>query len=85
LFAGSSEADEPVKSAVVLGTPTQDSRHKPTLLAMELTRCCCMPAVLVCAGSSEADELVKIAAVLGTPTQDDWAEGLRLATAMDFR
>jgi protein kinase len=44
-----------------------------------------MPAVLVCAGSSEADELVKIAAVLGTPTQDDWAEGLRLATAMDFR
>jgi protein kinase len=36
-------------------------------------------------GSSEADELYKICSVLGTPTSTTWAEGLKLAAAMNFR
>ena len=36
-------------------------------------------------GSSEPDEIYKITGVLGTPTPQTWAEGLRLANAMNFR
>eukprot|EP01052_Picozoa_sp_SAG31_P044851 SAG31_NODE_7971_length_1552_cov_1.148658_1_plen_340_part_10 len=36
-------------------------------------------------GSSEPDEIYKITSVLGTPTAQTWAEGLRLAAAMNFR
>jgi serine/threonine protein kinase len=36
-------------------------------------------------GSSEADELYKICAVLGTPNAKSWSEGLKLASAMQFR
>eukprot|EP00606_Chrysophyceae_sp_TOSAG23-5_P000307 GSChrysophyteH2.ASY1.ANO1.1510.1 assembled CDS len=36
-------------------------------------------------GSSEADELYKICAILGTPNAKSWSEGLKLASAMQFR
>ena len=36
-------------------------------------------------GSSEADELYKICAILGTPNASNWAEGLKLASQMQFR
>lgn len=36
-------------------------------------------------GSSEVDEIFKITAVLGTPTHETWSEGLRLASAMNFK
>ena len=36
-------------------------------------------------GSSEADEIYKICSVLGTPTATTWPEGLKLASAMNFR
>ncbi len=36
-------------------------------------------------GSSEADELYKISAILGTPNAKSWAEGLKLASQMQFR
>lgn len=36
-------------------------------------------------GSSEPDEIFKICAILGTPTSRTWPEGLKLASAMNFR
>lgn len=36
-------------------------------------------------GTSEADEIYKICSIMGTPTQSNWPEGLKLATAMNFR
>ena len=36
-------------------------------------------------GSSEADEIFKICSVLGTPTTTTWPEGLKLASAMNFK
>lgn len=36
-------------------------------------------------GTSEADELYKICSVMGTPTAATWPEGLKLASAMNFR
>jgi protein kinase len=36
-------------------------------------------------GSSEADEIYKICAILGTPNANNWNEGMRLASAMQFR
>jgi protein kinase len=36
-------------------------------------------------GASEADELYKICSVLGTPTHQSWPEGMKLASAMNFR
>ena len=36
-------------------------------------------------GASEADELYKVCQVLGTPTAATWADGLRLASAMNFK
>lgn len=36
-------------------------------------------------GSSETDQIFKVCSVLGTPTQQTWAEGIRLAMAMNFK
>ena len=36
-------------------------------------------------GSSEADQLYKICSVLGSPTMRTWPEGIKLASAMNFR
>eukprot|EP00997_Jenningsia_sp_PLL12_P006440 NODE_2985_length_833_cov_123.219388_g2423_i1.p1 GENE.NODE_2985_length_833_cov_123.219388_g2423_i1~~NODE_2985_length_833_cov_123.219388_g2423_i1.p1 ORF type:complete len:209 (+),score=46.64 NODE_2985_length_833_cov_123.219388_g2423_i1:127-753(+) len=36
-------------------------------------------------GASESDEIFKICSVLGTPTQETWADGLKLARAMNFK
>eukprot|EP00242_Pyramimonas_sp_CCMP2087_P018443 CAMPEP_0198204824 /NCGR_PEP_ID=MMETSP1445-20131203/8296_1 /TAXON_ID=36898 /ORGANISM="Pyramimonas sp., Strain CCMP2087" /LENGTH=467 /DNA_ID=CAMNT_0043876887 /DNA_START=528 /DNA_END=1927 /DNA_ORIENTATION=+ len=36
-------------------------------------------------GSSETDEIYKICSVLGTPSAQTWADGLKLATNMNFR
>ena len=36
-------------------------------------------------GSSEADEIYKICSVLGSPTAKSWPEGMRLASAMNFK
>ncbi|CAB3997627.1 serine threonine- kinase MAK-like [Paramuricea clavata] len=36
-------------------------------------------------GNSEIDEIYKICSVLGTPAKDDWAEGYKLASAMNFK
>ena len=33
----------------------------------------------------QADEIYKICSVMGTPTAQNWPEGLKLATAMNFR
>jgi protein kinase len=38
-----------------------------------------------CFTCSEADELYKICSVLGTPTHQSWPEGMKLASAMNFR
>ncbi|XP_052209516.1 cyclin-dependent kinase F-4-like isoform X2 [Diospyros lotus] len=35
-------------------------------------------------GSSEADEIYKICSVIGTPTESDWADGLKLASAIKY-
>ncbi|XP_059656995.1 cyclin-dependent kinase F-4-like isoform X2 [Cornus florida] len=36
-------------------------------------------------GSSEADEIYKICNVIGTPTESEWAEGLQLASAINYQ
>ncbi|KAI7993993.1 Cyclin-dependent kinase F-4 [Camellia lanceoleosa] len=36
-------------------------------------------------GSSEADEIYKICSVIGTPTESEWAEGLKLASAINYQ
>ncbi|KAA8525130.1 hypothetical protein F0562_007006 [Nyssa sinensis] len=36
-------------------------------------------------GSCEADEIYKICSVIGTPTKSEWAEGLKLASAMNYQ
>eukprot|EP01084_Bolivina_argentea_P079363 143978_1 len=36
-------------------------------------------------GSSESDEIFKICSVLGTPDARTWAEGIKLANAMNFK
>ncbi|CAN4076364.1 unnamed protein product [Withania somnifera] len=36
-------------------------------------------------GSSEADEIYKICSVIGTPTKRDWAQGLELASAINYQ
>mmetsp|Transcript_13947 Transcript_13947/g.16627 ORF Transcript_13947/g.16627 Transcript_13947/m.16627 type:complete len:464 (+) Transcript_13947:54-1445(+) len=36
-------------------------------------------------GSSEADQIYKICSVLGSPTMRSWPEGIKLASAMNFR
>lgn len=36
-------------------------------------------------GASEPDEIYKICSILGTPTQSNWPQGLKLATAMNFK
>ncbi|XP_059642261.1 cyclin-dependent kinase F-4-like [Cornus florida] len=36
-------------------------------------------------GSNEADEIYKICSVIGTPTEGKWAEGLKLASAINYR
>ncbi|XP_017235891.1 cyclin-dependent kinase F-4 isoform X2 [Daucus carota subsp. sativus] len=36
-------------------------------------------------GSSEADEIHKICSVIGTPTEIEWAEGLQLASAVNYQ
>ncbi|KAL1829869.1 hypothetical protein ACET3Z_008281 [Daucus carota] len=36
-------------------------------------------------GSSEADEIYKICSVIGTPTEIEWAEGLQLASAVNYQ
>ena len=36
-------------------------------------------------GSSEADQIYKICSVLGSPTMRSWPEGMKLASAMNFR
>ncbi|KAK1417821.1 hypothetical protein QVD17_26955 [Tagetes erecta] len=35
-------------------------------------------------GSSEADEIYKICSVIGSPTESSWAEGLELASTMNY-
>ncbi|KAJ8527132.1 hypothetical protein K7X08_029609 [Anisodus acutangulus] len=35
--------------------------------------------------SSEADEIYKICSVIGTPTKRDWAQGLELASAINYQ
>ncbi|KAF4391820.1 hypothetical protein F8388_017415 [Cannabis sativa] len=36
-------------------------------------------------GASEADEIYKICSVRGSPTEDSWADGLRLATEINYQ
>lgn len=36
-------------------------------------------------GSSEADEIYKICSVMGSPTWNSWAEGLKLANAINYQ
>lgn len=36
-------------------------------------------------GSSEADEIYKICCVIGSPTNSEWAEGLKLASIINYR
>ena len=36
-------------------------------------------------GANEIDEMHKICSVLGVPTEQSWADGLRLASAMNFK
>lgn len=36
-------------------------------------------------GSSEADEIYKICSVIGSPTESGWAEGLQLASAINYQ
>lgn len=36
-------------------------------------------------GSSEQDELYKISSVMGRPSQETWADGMKLASQMNFR
>ncbi|XP_071730495.1 cyclin-dependent kinase F-4-like isoform X2 [Rutidosis leptorrhynchoides] len=36
-------------------------------------------------GSSEADEIYKICSVIGSPTKDSWAEGLELASNINYQ
>ena len=36
-------------------------------------------------GSSEADEIYKICSVIGTPTKRNWAQGLELASAINYQ
>ncbi len=36
-------------------------------------------------GSSEADEIYKICSVIGSPTESGWAEGLELASAINYQ
>eukprot|EP00906_Rhabdomonas_costata_P035488 RCo049860 len=36
-------------------------------------------------GSSEPDEIFKICSVMGTPTHQNWPEGMKLASAMNFK
>uniref|UniRef100_A0A5B6ZIB6 Putative cyclin-dependent kinase F-4 n=1 Tax=Davidia involucrata TaxID=16924 RepID=A0A5B6ZIB6_DAVIN len=36
-------------------------------------------------GSCEADEIYKICSVIGTPTESEWAEGLNLASAINYQ
>ncbi|KAL7601824.1 cyclin-dependent kinase F-4 isoform X1 [Lactuca sativa] len=36
-------------------------------------------------GSSEADEIYKICKVIGSPTESSWAEGLELATTVNYQ
>ncbi|KAI3692313.1 hypothetical protein L6452_32127 [Arctium lappa] len=36
-------------------------------------------------GSSEADEIYKICSVIGSPTESSWAEGLELASAINYQ
>lgn len=46
---------------------------------MRVCVCLCVYVTL------QADELYKICSVMGTPTQQTWPEGLKLASAMNFR
>ncbi|KAL8503574.1 hypothetical protein ACS0TY_022347 [Phlomoides rotata] len=36
-------------------------------------------------GSSEADEIYKICCVIGSPTKSEWADGLKLASAINYQ
>lgn len=36
-------------------------------------------------GSSEVDQIFKVCSILGTPSREVWPEGLRLASAMNFK
>ena len=36
-------------------------------------------------GSSEADQIYKICSVMGSPTMRTWPDGIKLASAMNFR
>ena len=36
-------------------------------------------------GSSEADEIYKICSVMGSPSHKSWPDGMKLASAMNFR
>ncbi|KAI8022849.1 Cyclin-dependent kinase F-4 [Camellia lanceoleosa] len=36
-------------------------------------------------GSSEADEIYKICSIIGTPNETEWAEGLKLASAINYQ
>jgi male germ cell-associated kinase len=36
-------------------------------------------------GSSEADEIYKICSVIGSPTESIWAEGLELASVINYQ
>ncbi|KAI8530711.1 hypothetical protein RHMOL_Rhmol11G0080600 [Rhododendron molle] len=36
-------------------------------------------------GSNEADEIYKICSIIGTPTETEWAEGIKLASAINYQ
>lgn len=40
---------------------------------------------MLCLRLPQADEIHKICSVMGTPTAQSWPEGLKLASAMNFR
>ncbi|RVW94113.1 Cyclin-dependent kinase F-4 [Vitis vinifera] len=46
---------------------------------------CLYTLVLSSRGSSEADEIYKICSVMGSPTWNSWAEGLKLANAINYQ
>lgn len=44
-----------------------------------------VPDVLFMFWCSEADEIYKICRVIGSPTYSEWAEGLRLASTINYQ
>lgn len=49
---------------------------------LSVTVCC---TLFVFFGCSEADEIYKICSVIGTPSKREWAQGLQLASAINYQ